>query len=137
MRKIEDLEHFVLQEGETLILRCTKNLSPEQLYQWRKQIEETLPGRPVMILPPEVEVMAGQLVVFGVDPGAGDDMSGPTQEEIESARTEIVEAYYGGKMIYCSTPGSRDWFFAHIHQSPVELPFDWDNTLYSLTAPKR
>lgn len=130
MRVIHDLQHFVLGENETLILRCTRPMSAEQLHHMRAVIEHALPGRPVLVLPPEVEVCAGEIEVFGVDHGKGDD--GPTQEDIDAARKEITDAYDAGRTVWGRE--GNEWFY--IHRAANPHTFDWDQYAYSLTKPK-
>lgn len=133
MRDIKDLEHFVLQEGETLILRTTCPLSPEQLAMMRKMIDRHLPGRPVLVLPPEVQVCAGRLEVMGVP---ADAPSSITQEEIDVARKEITDAYADGRSIYVQDASvAPEWVMMHKHYNPI-AEWDWDGTRYSLTKPK-
>jgi hypothetical protein len=134
MRTIEDLEHFVLAEGESLILRLTRQVTNEQLHQMRETIGRFLPGRPVLVLPPEVEVYAGKLEVFGVDHGAGDELSTPTAEDVAAARKEIEDAYDSFRIVYVLEDGDRDWWYIQKHQNPHT--FNWDRYNYSLTRPK-
>jgi len=124
------MEHFVLAEGETLILRCRRMLSDQELQRAREAVKHALPGRPVLILPPEVDVCAGVIEVFGVDPGKGDD--GPTQEDIDAARAEIQTAYTLGKTVY-AMEGDEEFF---VHRSLNPHTFDWNKYRYSLTKPK-
>jgi hypothetical protein len=131
MRTIGDLEHFVLAEGETLILRLTRNFSEEQLAQMRHAIKAALPGRPVLVLPPEVEVCAGKIEVFGVDPGR-DERSTPTQEDIDAQRKAIKDAYCVGRTVYARS--DEGWFYVHHTANPHV--FDWSKFDYSLTKPK-
>lgn len=126
MRNIEDLEHFVLAEGETLILRCTRHFSHDQLVQMRATIERYLPGRPVLILPPEIEVCAGRLEVFGVDMGSEEE-SAAAAEQVR--RRHIEKAYYDGKMVWV-----RDGVeIFTIHSVTNPQVFDWDKYQYGLT----
>lgn len=130
MRTIEDLEHFVLAEGETLILRSRRHMSESEIAHARFLLDRFLPDRPVLLLPPEMDVMAGRIEVFGVDPGKGDD--GPTQEDIDAERVEIETAYVSGKTVYASE--GDDEFFVHRSLNPHT--FDWNKYRYSLTKPK-
>lgn len=120
MRTIEDLEHFVLAPGETLILRSRKPLSDEQLLRMRAVVDRVLPGRPVMVLPPEMDVCAGMIEVFGADPGTDEHATGPTAEEQQAAlRQEIAQAYADNQRVYIRVDG--EWFWIHQHLNPYSL----------------
>lgn len=128
MRNIEDLDHFVLAEGETLILRSRVALSDADLHRMRADIERILPGRPVMMLPPEIEVHAGKLEVFGAEVQPGED-----SEAAEAARRRQVEtAYYDNRVIWAREDG--EIFMAHKHNTPL-VSFRWDapGCAYGLT----
>lgn len=137
MYPINDFEHFVLQVGETLILRCKTHPDVEQLAKMREAIERALPGQPVLVLPPELEVFAGTLEVFGVDHGGGDEISHPTQEDIDAARKEIQDAYNDGRSVWLQDESTgTEWVVMHKHYNPI-AEWDWDTTRYSLTKPKK
>jgi hypothetical protein len=130
MRTIEDLQHFVLAEGETLILRPSKLLSQEQLTRMREGIERMLPGRPVLVLSPEIEVMAGPLEIMGMDLGVDE---GPTQEDIDAARKLITDDYDRNCNVYVYDREDREWFVVHQQHNPHT--FEWDKYDYRLTKP--
>lgn len=129
MRTIEDLQHFVLAEGETLILRCKIPPSEDQLQKMRKAIEHLLPGRPVIILPPEIEVCAGQLEVWGVEDDAHAEADMQTQEQVR--RDNIMQAYTNGKTVWARDADGQV-FYIQIAANPHT--FDWGTYSYGLTA---
>lgn len=130
MRNINDLDHFVLAEGETLILRCKVPLSDEQLADARGLIESVLPGRPVIVLPPEIEVMAGKLEVFGAEEQAQSEADQETQEQVH--RDIIERSYHDGKTIYVMDPANNERWYVHHTANPTT--FNWDRYKYSLTT---
>ncbi len=125
-RKILDLEHFVLRDGETLILRYTSHPTAEQIAQMRAAIGHALPDAAVLVLPPTVEVMAGVI-----------DVVAPEQEQEERAhiKAAIMDAYDMGKMVYFCPIGdtASGWLMAHKVAAPHPL-FDWTANHYSLTS---
>lgn len=131
MRAIEDLEHFVLAEGETLILRMTRMYSEEQLQHTREMIDRHLPGRPVLVLPPDVEVRAGKIEVFGVDL-AGE---GPTQEDVDATRKDVTDAYTCGHMVCFRRIDSDREQWMHAHHIVNPHTFDWGEYEYRLMKP--
>jgi hypothetical protein len=134
MRALQDMEHFALREGETLILRFKTPPSHEMLENARRIVAHALPGAKVLVLPPDVEVYAGNIEVFGVDLAREE---GPTQEDIEAARAEIKDAYEGGSTIYLNDASTGDdWVAMHKHYNPI-AQWDWETTRYRLTPKKR
>lgn len=131
MRDIHDLEHFVLGEKETLILRMRAHLTAEELDNVRRVIARNLPGRPVIVLPPEVDVYAGELEVWGAPQQAAQEE--PTQEAIVAARDTIRAAYHMGKIIWAN---EGDGWYALQNQVNPHSHFDWDAVRYSLNKPK-
>lgn len=131
MRNLEDLQHFVLQPDEVLILRCTRHFSPEQLEAMRQVINRHLPGRTVLVLPPDIEVHAGVLEVMGAtSPMSSTEL---TQDEIDAMRAEIQAVYDSGQIIYANEGGG--WFGCHKSSNPIGA-WDWERVRYSLTKPK-
>lgn len=129
MRELSDFEHFVLQEGETLILRSKRVLSMEQVERFRADIERVLPGRPVLFLPPEVEVYAGQLEVFGAQPAT----AAASDDDIAAQRAELQAAYNAGRTVWVRDEGD-DWF--QVHRTANPHTFDWGKHDYALHKPK-
>ena len=127
MRSIDDLEHFVLAEGETLILRTTRLLSMDQIQRMREHVERCLPGRPVLVLPPDIEVMAGKIEVFGVDTPT------VTQDDIDAQLKEITDAYCSARRVWVQD-GDGEWLYVHVSANPHT--FDFTRYNYSLTKPK-
>lgn len=124
MRTIDDLEHFVLVEGETLILRCTRMFSQDELQYMRSLIDRFLPGRPVLVLPPDIEVCAGKLEVFG-----GEVVI--EEEDAEAGRRNAIEfAYSDGKVIWVRD-GDGQVFMAQLFLNPHT--FDWCKYVYGFT----
>lgn len=127
MRNIEDLEHFVLAEGETLILRCTRPISDKELACMRSVIDKFLPGRPVLVLPPDIEVCAGKLEVWGADPGAGE----PDDAEVEQHRRDTIRRNYdNGRTVYVRDLEGEVFL---VHRAAYPHTFDFDLYTYALT----
>ncbi len=135
MRNIEDLEHFVLGEGETLILRMTRPINNDQLAYLRNLVNTALPGRPVMILPSDIEVCAGVLEIMGGPQLDPEDAA--TFDEIEAQRrAEIEQAYEDGRMVYCKDVNNAyGWFYVHKEANPI-TGWAWKLYDYRLTKPK-
>lgn len=135
MRTIDDLEHFVLGEGETLILRFKRPVAQEVIETARAAIAKNLPGRPVVVLPSEVEVCAGVVEVMGAPPDALCDESPEVQEQ---ERRDMIEAAYDkGMTVWCREAAEGGmWFYIHRQANSITR-FDWDLYDYSLTKPAR
>lgn len=129
MRELSDFEHFVPREGETLILRSKRVLSMEEVERFRADIERVLPGRPVLFLPPEVEVYAGQLEVFGAQPAT----AAASDDDIAAQRAELLSAYNAGKSVWAQD-SDGEWFYVHRNANPHV--FDWEAYNYALHKPK-
>lgn len=127
MRDIADLEHFVLQPGELLILRPRIHISQDRLQRMMETIKPL--GRQVLVLPPDTDVMAGELVLMGAEPPPE-----PAQEDIEAARDEMMRAYTMGKTLWAWEHEDDGWFFIHRTMNPHV--FQWNRFKYSLKAPK-
>ena len=138
MRDINDLDHFVLAPGETLILRLRRATSEADLQQMRTNIERALPGRTVMVLPPEVDVCAGKIEMWGVGEPAADSSPEAMAALEGDRRRDIEKAYAAGKVAYTWRRSHPDQVYAiQQHANPINKDgFDWDNYQYSLTKPQ-
>jgi hypothetical protein len=132
MKDINDLEHFVLQPGEMLILRSRQLLSQEYMAHLQRNLKAAGLNN-VLILPPMFDVMAGNIEVMGAQPAAEE----PSQEEIDQLRTQVVGAYEDGRIIEFRDAANElgEWMMAHVHQSPHK--FDWDRYVYRIPSRKR
>jgi hypothetical protein len=132
MIEINDFEHFVLQPGEVLILRSKRMLSTEEMGRAKQALEAALPGRPVLVLSPDMEVMAGVVEVFGAEEDEGREQL--DKDAIATERALIEQAYQDGKLVYGWNRKDKEPFFVHVRSNPEV--FDWDKNDYSLTKPK-
>ena len=128
MREIQDLEHFVLQPGETLILRCKRHVTEETLARMRESVAKL--GTGVIVLPPDIEAFAGKIEVFGVDHGERQ----PTQDDNNAPDIcdVVQQAYDAGKIVWGLD--STGWFC--IHHTLYPHQFDWNQYDYRLTKPQ-
>ena len=131
MRELNDLEHFVLQPGELLILRCKVPISEEALQRVRDSLKRHGLER-VLVLPPDVEVMAGEIELITAD---SERPPVPTEEDVEALRNELKQRYMEGRTLYAWELGKRDgWFVIHHVFNPHT--FDFDRFTYNLTKPE-
>lgn len=129
MRTLNDLEHFVLAPGETLILRFKVHLSNAELERVRADVERVLPNRPVLCLGPDAEVHAGMIEVMGQP-----EVAAASDDDITAQRAEIMAAYNAGKTIWMQDENDTEWF--QIHRTANPHTFAWDHCNYSLHKPK-
>jgi len=122
MRDINDLEHFVLQPGEMLILRSKRYLSMEEMQFWADKLKHHK-IEPVLILPPDMDVMAGTMEVISASTVEAPELS---QEEIDSMRTQVKGAYEDGRIVEYREAGNprAEWIGAHLHASPHLFNFN-------------
>jgi hypothetical protein len=119
---MNDLDHFVLQPGETLILRARKPLSAEQT----TRLQEWLDKRKVpaiVIATPDVDIMAGMLSNLMPD------------DEVQAHCDAVIDAYDEGKTVWGRDIDGTDWFIAHKHAFPLEI--DFTRYEFSLTDPTK
>lgn len=127
MQAIHDLEHFVLAEGETLILRCTRAISNDELVAMRGMLEKYLPGRPVIVLPPDIEMCAGKLEVWGT-PTVDEEA---TAAELERHRRDTIHRNYdNGRMVYARDAEGEVFV---VQRAAYPHTIDFDRFTYALT----
>lgn len=131
MKELNDMDHFVLQPGEMLILRARVHLSMEQLKRMQQMFDsDTKLPMPVLVIPsPDFDIMAGvpDPMVFADN---GDDLDHEYAEQ--EHRLAVTEAYEAGKIIEFRPKGDDSWISAHKHASPHR--FDWQ--VYEYKEPK-
>ena len=121
MNPLNDLEHFILQPGETLILRPRRPMSAEQIHRIRAVLDEQ-PFR-IVILPDMVDVYAGNIEVI---PPA------PTADDIEAARTAIIAHYESGKFVqYQIDVPDGEWYDAQKGFLPIGA-WHWNKYAYRI-----
>jgi len=120
MNPLNDLDHFVLQPGETLILRPRRLMSAEQIHRIRAVLDEQ-PFR-IVILPDMVDVYAGNIDVI---PPA------PTADDIEALRADIMHAYEEGKFVQYRIDTNGDWCDAQKGFLPIDS-WHWDKYDYRI-----
>src|SRR5690606_20412827 len=123
---INDLDHFVLQPGETLILRARRPLPNEQLQRTQEWLDKRkVPA--VVIAGPDFDIMAGMLSNLMPD------------EDMQAHCDAVIDAYDEGRQIWaravCSLDDSvtAEWFTIHKHANP--LPIDFERWEFSITKP--
>lgn len=119
-----DLDHFVLQPHEVLILRLRTHMQREQLAALEAAIAKVLPGRAVLILPPVIEVMGGTIHPVEAAQPVSDDT------QVHSA---ILRAYNDGKPVWAYDAAQDQWYSIHKHANPEAI--DFSMTQYALTRP--
>ena len=128
MRSINDLEHFVLQPGEQLILRCRTHLNQEQLAHMRNAIERA-GFKNVLVLPPDIDVMAGQLELMGEDEPPDEDK----EAEIRQVQENLQHAYLTSRIVEYREFPWDEWSTAH----RVVAPHNFDFGRYEYRLPTR
>ena len=118
---INDLDHFVLQPGETLILRARKPLSQHEVATLQKWLDERkVPA--VVIAGPDFDIMAGVLSNLMPD------------DEAQAHCDAVIDAYDAGKTLYARTiEGDPEWFV--VHHKAFPCPIDFERYEFSLDKP--
>lgn len=122
-----DLDHFVLQPHEVLILRLRAHMQREQLAALEAAIAKVLPGRAVLILPPAIEVMGGTIHPV--------EAPQPDRQDVHDTHEElaILRAYNDGKPVWAYDAAQDQWYSIHKHANPEAI--DFSITQYALTRP--
>lgn len=120
MQTIHDLEHFVLQDGETLILRARRPLSQEQMA-WMQDFLDKRKVQAVVIAGPDFDIMAGVLSNLVPD------------DDAQAHADAVCDAYDAGKIVWCRSAEGGDWF--QIQRISNPLTIDFTNWCYSLEKP--
>lgn len=126
---IEDLTHFVLLPDEVLLLRPKGPITHEQLTHLQRTADHALPGRAVLIVSHDTEVMAGRL-----EQAQAPAAHVPDVEDVAAAQDAILRAYADGKTVWVNDQ-QQGWFYAHRAANPHRFDFQSDRFAYSLTRP--
>lgn len=119
---MNDLDHFVLKPGETLILRARRPMSAEQTKRMQTYLDtRKLPA--VVIAGPDFDILAGVLSNIMPD------------DEAQAHVDSVIEAYDEGRTIWGREIDGKDWFVAHKHAFPVTI--DFERYEFSLTDPTK
>lgn len=122
MQTMNDLDHFVLKPGETLILRARRPMSAEQTKLMQTYLD-TRKVPTVVIAGPDFDILAG--VLSNIIP----------DDEAQAHVDSVIEAYDEGHTIWGRDIDGTDWFVAHKYAFPVTI--DFERYEFSLTDPTK